>query len=326
MQDSVQLHPAARLQWTKCANVPASFTKAQVVVMGESVCVGGGYSFGSNDREVLIYNRRQDCWSHLPICPVKWFGMTQFKGKLITVGGILIASGLPSGMVLALSPDCRRWELFIPPMPTARYNLAVFTTTTAIVAAGGCIRERVPNVEVYNNDTSQWYSTDPLPNLRKKFVSAVIGNFCYVMEGTDFYKANLVSLIHKATSPSPSLSTSKSLWERLPSPPLNNSSLVNLKGSLMAVGGTAAGRFLGLEGSVVDRFVTNVSPAVFIFINNTWVRLENGDMPVPRESCSSGQLSSHEIIVIGGLDVQNSIGQLQLEGNRHLRDTYIGTF
>ena len=294
--------------------------------------MGGGYSFDGNDRDILIYNRRQGVWSHLPTCLAKWFGMVQFKGRLLTVGG-KDASGFPLAVVFTLSPDCRRWEEFIPPMPTARYNPSVITTTTAVVAAGGCIEHmmRVLKVEVYNDDASQWYSSDPLPKLQGALVTEVIDDFCYILDSSyrKFYKANLVSLIHKATSPSPSLAASKSLWERLSPTPLNNCSLVSLKGSLMAVGGSVADGFLG---------GTNVSPAVFIFINNTWVRLKNGDMPVPRKSCSSGQLSSDEVIVIGGLGHNSGhlLGSFeglyaQLLGgdgsvpSRYLHDVYIGT-
>ena len=48
--------------------------------MGERVYVVDGY-------KVFQYDWRRDTWSTLPDCPVKWFGMAQFLGKLITVGG-----------------------------------------------------------------------------------------------------------------------------------------------------------------------------------------------------------------------------------------------
>ena len=87
IQSPTGLSPRTRLQWRRGADTPEGISRAQAVVMGERVYV-------DNDRKVFQYDWRRDTWSTLPDCPVKWFGMAQFLGKLITVGGEGQAAGL----------------------------------------------------------------------------------------------------------------------------------------------------------------------------------------------------------------------------------------
>ena len=51
----------------------------------------GGETIGYT---VLQYSWRRGAWSTLPECPVRWFGLTQFTGRLTTVGGQVIKQGL----------------------------------------------------------------------------------------------------------------------------------------------------------------------------------------------------------------------------------------
>ena len=63
--------------------------------MGESVYVGGG----TTGYTVLQYSWRRGAWSTLAECPVRLFGLTQFTGRLTTVGG---CCGVLQCMVYAL--------------------------------------------------------------------------------------------------------------------------------------------------------------------------------------------------------------------------------
>ena len=64
-------------------------SRAQAIVVGEKVYMGGGYTTDrGDDHKVFQYNRRGDTWSTLPRCPVRWFGMAHFMGRIITVGGV----------------------------------------------------------------------------------------------------------------------------------------------------------------------------------------------------------------------------------------------
>ena len=82
------LHPQARLQWKKCADAPVRMSRAQAVVMGEKVYVGGGDTEKRDNKfHVFQYNTTRDGWIHLPRHHVTNFAMAQFTGRLITVGG-----------------------------------------------------------------------------------------------------------------------------------------------------------------------------------------------------------------------------------------------
>ena len=266
--------------------------------------MGGGHTDGHDDYKVFLYNKTENNWSDLPPCTVRWFGLALFKNTLITVGG---QRQSPTTKVMALSADSKRWEKLIPPMLTARHSLSVITTSTAIIAAGGTssgvlIGNCIATVEIYSDNTSQWYTAEPLPAPREDMSSVVIGDFCYLMGDNDCYRASLSSLIQKATSPTPpSATSSESLWETLPPTPLKDCSAVCLNGSLMTVGGVSRGG--------------GVASAVYEFFNSRWVRLTDADLPAARSSCGITQLSSHEVIVVGGW----------LNIYTELNDVYIGT-
>ena len=145
---------------------------SQVVVMGEKVYIGGGLSEAG---EVFQYDPSQDEWSFLPPCQVIGFAMAQFMGYLITVGGVAanitgilrviptgllqraLVKGLVTSKVYHFKEQSQKWEEFLKPMPTARYQPSVATTQSAIVASGGsyCVRDGkdVPcaTVEVYTD-------------------------------------------------------------------------------------------------------------------------------------------------------------------------------
>ena len=270
--------------------------------------------YAENQRGVLQYNKREDKWSDMPRCTVSFFGLASYKNRLITVGGLdldlSIWSGVkhffgkclqPTNRVFTLSADSQKWEELIPPMPTARCALSVITTATAIIAAGGvesvhdgAYHNPTTTVEVYNDNTSQWYTAEPLP-ARPRFMSSVVmtNDDVFYLEGGNFryddcYRASLSSLIQRATSPtSPSATSSESLWKTLSPTPLNDCSMVCLNGSLLAV---------GREWSEDDS--AHAPSAVYIFLNNEWVKLTNADLPAAKSWCGAAQLSSDEIILV----------------------------
>ena len=85
IQSPPELSPHTRLQWRRGADAPEGFWQSRAVVMGESVYVGGGWGGGC---KIFQYSWRRGVWSTLPECPVRMFGLTQFMGRLTTVGGL----------------------------------------------------------------------------------------------------------------------------------------------------------------------------------------------------------------------------------------------
>jgi len=290
---------------------------AQAVVVGEKVYVGGGLTEKIGDRfHVFQYTTARDEWNRLPPHTVYIFAMAQYTAKIITVGGMIPGSG-PTGKVYCFKEESQEWVEFLEPMPTARCFLSVATTQTAIIAIGGATGFRDGNpvtcatVEVYSNETSQWYTADPLPAPYYTMSSITIADTCYLLGGIDAHvkttttvlHASLASLVQKATSPIHQSASHTSVWKTLPDTPLKMSTAASLSGNLLAVGG----------------YNTKTAfPAINIFfpLTNSWVRIMTGDLPQPRDSCAAVQISSNTMIVIGGKDNQN----------KRTKTVFIGTF
>ena len=296
------LHPQARLQWVKCADIPLEMSSAQAVVMGEKVYVGGGVTEKLHHRfHVFQYNTLRDEWGCLPPHHVLYFAMAQFKGHLVTVGGGVRGSDT-TGKVYRFKETSQEWEEFLQPMPTDRCLLTVATTQSAITAIGGIIdiSKLVPcaTVEVYSSETSQWYTADPLPTPYHSS-SVTIADICYLLGGGDantdtatVLHASLTPLVQRATSPTCQSASHTSVWKTLPDTPLMKSVAGCLSGSLLAVGGH-------------NNEATFPAINVFFSLTNSWVKIMTDDLPEPRDGCTTAQLSSNIMIVIGGKDNQN---------------------
>ena len=83
--------------------------------------MGGG---GITRRKIFQYTWRREVWSTLPECPVMLFALTQFMGRLTTVGGGLDPVG-PTARVYQFVSEFQQWQESFPPMPTARWGATV---------------------------------------------------------------------------------------------------------------------------------------------------------------------------------------------------------
>ena len=280
--------------------------------MGEKVYIGGvtEREFIENILQVFQYDPSRDEWSRLPPHYVETFAMAQFKGNLITVGGVIPYSNSFTGEVYHFKEQSQEWEEFLKPMPTARAGLSVATTQSAIVASGGVTGASdddnpvtCATVEVYNSETSQWHNADPLPVPCKLMTAVIIADTWYLLGGigadgkslTTVQYVPLTNLIQRATSPTHKSASHMSVWKTLPDTPLKASAAASLSGNLLAVG--------GYNDS------TPSSPALYVFLplTNSWVRVTTGDLPEPRWSCTAVQLSSNRLLVVGGYDDQDKI-------------------
>lgn len=279
---SMQLHPGSRLQWRRCADAPVEVSRACAVVVGESVYVGGGITPGSaNDHQVFRYRRWDNEWDSLPLCPVRYFAAAQFEGNLIAVGGMLFGGIVITGKVHTFTETGKRWESLLPPMPTARCDLSVVTTSAVIIAAGGNIADvESATVEVYSSYSSQWHTADPLPSPCSLMSSVIIDNTCYLLGGV---RANTpvkycfsALILDENTHPG----------RQLPHIPLSRSTALPLRGTLLTVG-----------GRVKD---SRESAAVYAFLNDEWTPLPDGNLPAPRSYCAAASLSPDQVIVVGG--------------------------
>ena len=289
--------------------MPVVMDNAQAVVMGEKVYMGGGDTENDKDcNQVFQYDPFSNEWSRLPSCPVAYFAMAQLIGHLITVGG-WIPGDRYTGKVYRFIEESQKWEEFLKPMPTARYWPTVATTQSAIVASGGFTGVRggkpVPcdTVEVYSSETSQWHTADPLPVPWGAITSVTIADTWYQLGGsgtdgedlTTVLCAPLTALIQKATSPTHQSASPMSVWKTLTDTPLRTSAAASPSGSLLAVGGY--------------NLITPSSSAVYVFfpLTNSWVRATAGDLPEPCYACTVVQLSSNQVLVVGGFNDQDKL-------------------
>ena len=298
------LSPHTRLQWRRGADAPGGFSGAQAVVMGESVYVGGGRT----GCKIFQYSWRRGVWSTLPECPVRGFGLTQFMGRLTTVGGCDQAVSR-TARVYDFVSESQRWQESLPPMPTARSGVTVVARPSsspkpqAIAVCGGAGDGGVVlnTVEVYCHSTSQWHAAEPLPSPLYGLTSASVGDTTYLLGGEDrmisrkqCFQVRLDSLIDRAASHRASPSQHGSLWTTIRDTPLAGSCACSLLGSLVAIGGW-------------DSSTHSTSAIVHLLTSSgSWERVRGGDLPEPRYMSTAVCLPSGELMVVGGVDGQTS--------------------
>ena len=283
-------------------------------MVGGRLYVGGGYT-DSDDHDFLVfqYTPERNEWATLPPLTMLYFGLGQFQGDLITVGGADKEDSL-TGKVYRFNKQSHKWEEFLKPMPTARALLSLITTQSAIIACGGLTSMTddgkaivCSTVEVYTTSTSQWSTTDPLPIACWGMTSVTIADTCYLLGGNDgqnkatktvFY-APISSLVQRAWSQQAANSSHPdSVWKTLPDTPLVWSAAASLGGCLLAVGGRNG------QGEALSEV------HIFIPLTNSWVRVNSGDVPEPhlfctRYRCTAIQLPDNKLMVVGGSDSED---------------------
>ena len=298
----------ASITWKQCAEIPNTddvYGRTSTVINGK-VYYGGGwrnvYGDGDDDFNVYRYDPPQDNWTTLPPLPVRYFSLGQVRGKLVAVGGKKKSSDTPTNDVFTFDERSRKWKHTIPPMPTARHSPGVLSLQSALVVAGGDTDEAsapyTDVVEIFKPDTSQWYSTDPLPTACRDISLTGGGNTCYAIGG---YKqisslnqalyASVDDLFHNAVPANQTThngsSETRSAWKTLPNTPSYRSTAAMLAGNLLAIGGEETSERDDKEE------VYTYSPST-----NSWVYFT--DLPEPRYETTVAVLSPAEILVIGG--------------------------
>ena len=273
--------------------MPVEIAEAQAVAIGDEVYVGGKPSDGI--RCVIVkYNVAKDEWTHLPDLSMIGVGFCQFPGELYSAGGWCLEGQSSTNKVYRYSTQDKKWVESLNPMPTKRGDVAILTTTSAIIACGGDTVEDgnieiLETVEVYSSTTSQWYTADPLPEPCTAMSSVTISGSGYLLGGgqkqvQSAFCVDMATLIDRATSLTGDRDTT-STWKTL-----TGSAAATLNGGLLAVGGRIKG--IGVQ-SAVHAFITST---------NSWVKLPFGNLPSERFVCISVQLPNDRVMVIGGMD------------------------
>ena len=315
-------------------------SQGQTTVINGKVYYGGGVCDDHNDdddeQNLHCYDPSQDTWTTLPTLPVCYFGLGQVKGELVTVGGAKRTrkqsmedensdqSGDESDKseeagyedvitndVHVFDESTQKWKQSIPPMPTGRGSVAVLSHPSCLVVAGGGLasEEFTDTVEIYSINTSQWSSTDRLPQACADLRGAVHNNTGYLMGGwggemlfNNVYTVSIDKLISNTVSVNQPNDDIKSIneapegdltWKVVANTPDYFPSTVVISGMVLAIGGADSSG--------------EPTKAIFAYSQSmdSWIYI--GDLPTPVANAAISTLSPTEFFVIGGLDENDEI-------------------
>ena len=290
------------------------------VINGKVYCGGGDTDRADDDYIIYCYDPSQDTWTTLPPLPVRFFGLGQVNGKLVAVGGVKKSDGRNTNEVYTYDERSKKWKQTIPPMPTARQSPGVLSLQSALVVAGGY--PYTDAVEIFKADTSQWYTTDPLPADCSLISLVAIGSTCYALGGyklpsclNQALHASVDDLLHNAVPANQTTrsgsSDTQSAWKTLPNTPTYEPTAAVLAGHLLAVGGMdSEDDDDDYEGAYMTEVYT-YSPST-----NSWIYIS--DLPAPRCDAAVAVLSPSEILVIGGRCGYNRVNTVH-NGILHLK-------
>ena len=292
---------------------------AQTVVIRDRVYCSGATAV-DDENQVFCYSPSEDTWNTLPSCDVRWFGLGQVRGKLVTVGGKKKSDGGITNEVYEFDEVTRSWKWSIPSMPTARDSPAVLSHNSTLTVVGGntgtLLSTRTSVVEVFSEENSQWHTTEPLP-FRWSFPSSqLIDNRWYLLGGSaekENYSNRAVcahvDLLLQNALPRDQASTDRdsanSVWEVLPNTPHYAPAAATFGASLLAVGGTT------------NKWSPNPQATLYVYspCTNAWIHISG--LLAPLVDTATAMLSPTQLLVIGGWNngIQNSVykGLLQIE-------------
>ena len=280
----------------------------KTLALPQSVVIGGAVFVAAyNSRDVLRYETRSGQWSVLPSCPVVCFGLGQLSGKLVTVGGVDGRDAYVNH-VYTYVQETQQWEKSIPPMPTPRRWPTVITYNSSIAVCGVSGGERV--VEVFNSEAAQWHTAAPLPVACVYMRHTIINDTCYLGGGGVYSPtrsimcASLPSLFQSSSPHEQQTSAQQqSVWTVLPDMPLYYSTLANMGGTLLALGGRESAS-------------SPPSDAIHAYSASTKAWLKIASLPQACRSATAELLPSGEVMLIGGFDSKEKVSKA----------VYIGTF
>ena len=284
------------LKWRKGKDLPFQIHGyPSVVIFKEKVCIAAGIGLSDGDkRRVVVYDPKQDSYDSLPPYTCMYFSMAVINDKLILVGGKNAHTHMTANKLGVWNEQSKRWTHTLPPMTTACHSPSVATHNNRwLVVIGGAsdANTDLSRVEVLDTiESLQWYQAASLPQPCYRLSLTTIDNMCYLLGG--FTKgvgaskkvlcACLDDLISQAVSQAVS---TPSLWQSLPSMPLQYSTALAFNGALLAIGGD----YLG-------------SSAIHIYhpSSNSWVKARE----LPSKRCHSGCiiLPGGEMLAAGGGD------------------------
>ena len=270
---------------------------------GESVAVSEGIVYCRDDvswSKILMYNSKIGQWKVLPECSKRSFAIALVNGLLTAIGGK--HSGTHTKTLLSLSHDRllgisrQKWIEQFPPMTYYHNDPAVATTDTSLIVAGGWGPDqgKAP-VEVMDTKTLRWSTVASLPHPQRQGTATICGGRMYIGDGYSGSKwtktllmCEVNDLLQSATTQPQSPTDPSQVWGEIAKLQYINSSLITLRGQLLAIGGTVTESGEG-ETSEVRQYDV---------ITNSWNVISH--MTKTRHQCFAAVLPNDRVIVVGG--------------------------
>ena len=292
------LDPQCKPKWGMGTDLPVAMSRPHLVKIKNNIYCGGGIT-GKKDTERLVfkYDPMEDSWAPLPPCPTRHYGLSEFHNCLVSVGGVMHngPDRIPKNSVYTFQDP--NWVASLPPMPTARFQLSVFTHNNHLIACGGVTRWTslqqytcTSAVEVLSSETGQWSTLTPLPFPLRLMSPAISNGRCYLIGGdcqegvpNTAYSASLPILLASAFYPSPS----SAVWEVLPNCPLYASTAAELGGCILVLGGTN------------QAMISSTDVYLYSRKSQSW-RITAINLPIASFCATSATLAGDSIVVVGG--------------------------
>ena len=288
----------ATISWKQCTDAPVKLSGGSTTAFDNKVYHGGG----GTENDAYSYSPSEDNWTTLPPLPVRRFGLGQVSGKLVAVGGVRKEDSSSTNEIYTYKEGTGKWRQTIHPMPTARYGSGVLSLPSALIVAGGVTSSMdcTDRVEIFMPETSQWYTTTPLPKACRGIALVATDNTCYMLRAyvkrTSFnkvYYALIDDLLRNAvadtqTSRSDSRDHSAQSWKSLSDTPTYGPGAAVMYGHPLVIGGDETS-----AGGSPKKGVYTYSHTV-----NSWIYIS--DLPADRSTTAAVSLSPTEVLVIGG--------------------------
>lgn len=295
-----------KFKFMRCPNLPMAMSDVQCAVVEDKVYVGGGIGENESDHaaqsQVFEYNLAEKKWRLLSQNHARFFGLINFLGKVVSVGGILATNAITGDVsVFDFAENC--WSLdTILPMPTKRFHATVISHGECLAVCGGVVQggSLTDIVEVLINE--QWYKAPRLPYRICLAKSVVADHSCYIVGGafslSPLAPSNALISISLSFLASPLMSDQNEWKNHRKRISDSNSSnyypaIANHGGILLMLGGWS------------HKLSTPTSD-IFAFSSEAdmWVKAE--DLPEPRcRFTATSQLQNGAIMLIGGVEKAN---------------------
>ena len=297
LQDNSQqkLRPPLTVNWTRGKDMPIKMSERPLCIVIEGCAyIHGGYTVSSLDPThctVIKLDLQRNDWTKLPQYNANYFAMTSLANQLVLVGGYDPVTRKATNRITLFTT--RRWINPYPPMNTARWSsTAVCFNNYIIVAGGHGDGTYTSSVELLDVEARRWYTAESLLNPRNGMNSTVVGNTLYLMGGYDDGYTNVVHMVdlNELITKAVFKEAIPTLWQVISDTPLKRSAPLNVRGSLLAVGGR-------------DGHLKPPSSSIHLYQPDTrkWVKV--GDLPTAFYNWACSVLPSGDVIVAGDPDL-----------------------